>query len=65
MSHKEAIQLLKDNSGSHFDPRMIDAVTDIETEFDGIRLSLSDSEDAQNNSISAAGAQMDRCAKVA
>ncbi|NOX58852.1 MAG: response regulator [Planctomycetes bacterium] len=43
--HKEAVQLVTQDSGKHFDPRIVEAFTRVEPEFDAIRQSHADAEE--------------------
>ena len=44
--HAQAVQIIQDGRGSHFDPDMVDAFTDIADEFEAIALRFADSDDA-------------------
>ena len=44
--HTQAVQIIQDGRGSHFDPDMVDAFTDIADEFEAIARRFADSDDA-------------------
>jgi putative two-component system response regulator len=45
MSHEQAMQIIIDGRGSHFDPDVVDAFVDIEEDMQAIAQSYPDSDD--------------------
>ena len=50
-SHEKAVQLIREGSGSHFDPDMVRAFLKLEAEFARIKQTLTDAPESQNSEL--------------